>query len=58
LIVDALPNAGPFPLHAVAEFEAVGRKPLGDGFVGAPVRKFGGALARQFRAVCKQASIS
>ena len=26
----------------------MGRKPLGDGFVGVPVREFRGALARQF----------
>ena len=38
----------PFHLHARAEFEEVGRKPLGDGFVSVPVREFRGALARQF----------
>jgi hypothetical protein len=38
----------PFGLHARAEFEEVGRKPLGDGFVSVPVREFRGALARPF----------
>jgi hypothetical protein len=38
----------PFGLHARAEFEDVGRKPLGDGFVGVPVREFRGALVRHF----------
>ena len=38
----------PFGLHARAEFEEVGRKPLGDGFVSVPVREFRGALVRQF----------
>lgn len=38
----------PIGLRARAEFETVGRKPLGDGFVGVPVREFRGALARQF----------
>jgi len=38
----------PFGLRARAEFETVGRKPLGDGFFGVPVREFRGALARQF----------
>jgi len=39
----------PFQLHARAEFEEVGRKPLGDGFISVPVREFRGALVRQFR---------
>jgi len=39
----------PFHLQARAEYEQVGRKPLGDGFVGVPVRQFRGALLRQFR---------
>ena len=39
----------PFHLHARAEFEEVGRKPLGDGFVSVPVREFRGALVRPFR---------
>jgi hypothetical protein len=38
----------PFKLHARAEFEEVGRKPLGDGFIGVPLREFRGALMRQF----------
>ena len=50
LIVDVLGTLDrlPFKLHARAEFEEVGRKPLGDGFVGVPVREFRGALVRQF----------
>ena len=39
----------PFHLQARAEYEQVGRKPLGDGFVSVPVREFRGALLRQFR---------
>jgi hypothetical protein len=38
----------PFHLHARAEFEEVGRKPLGDGFISVPVREFRAALVRQF----------
>jgi hypothetical protein len=38
----------PFHLHARAEFEEVGRKPLGDGFRGVAVRECRGALVRQF----------
>lgn len=41
-------NRLPFGLRARAEFETVGRKPLGDGFASVPVREFRGALARQF----------
>jgi hypothetical protein len=50
LIVDVLGTWDhlPFHLHARAEFEEVGRKPLGDGFVSVPVREFRGALVRQF----------
>jgi hypothetical protein len=50
LIADVLGTLDrlPFGLRARAEFETVGRKPLGDGFVGVPVREFRGALARQF----------
>jgi len=50
LIVDALGTLDrlPFGLHARAEFEEVGRKPLGDGFISVPVREFRGALVRQF----------
>lgn len=49
LIVDALGTLDRLPvkLHARAEFEEVGRKPLGDGFVAVPMRQFRGALARQ-----------
>jgi hypothetical protein len=39
----------PLKLHARAEFEQVGRKPLGDGFVSVPVREVRGALVRGFR---------
>ncbi|HLK22947.1 MAG TPA: TonB-dependent receptor [Bryobacteraceae bacterium] len=50
LILDLLGTLDrlPFQLHARAEFEEVGRKPLGDGFTGVPVREFRGALMRQF----------
>jgi len=50
MIVDFLGTLDrlPFQLHARAEFEEVGRKPLGDGFVSVPVREFRGALVRQF----------
>ncbi|MGP8244348.1 MAG: carboxypeptidase regulatory-like domain-containing protein [Bryobacteraceae bacterium] len=50
LIVDVLGTLErlPFGLEARAEFEEVGRKPLGDGFVGVPVREFRGALVRHF----------
>ncbi len=51
LIVDVLGTLDrlPFHLHARAEFEEVGRKPLGDGFVSVPVREFRGALMRGFQ---------
>jgi Carboxypeptidase regulatory-like domain len=39
----------PFHLQARAEYEQVGRKPLGDGFISIPVREFRGSLARPFR---------
>jgi hypothetical protein len=50
-IVDVLGTLDRLPLHlhARAEFEEVGPKPLGDGFVSVPVREIRGALARQFR---------
>jgi hypothetical protein len=50
LIVDVLGTIDrlPFHLHARAEFEEVGRKPLGDGFVSVPVREFRAALVRSF----------
>jgi len=38
----------PFHIQARAEYEQVGRKPLGDGFVSVPVREFRGALVRRF----------
>jgi hypothetical protein len=38
----------PFHLSARGEYEEVGRKPLGDGFVAVPVREFRGALIRPF----------
>ncbi len=38
----------PWHLHARGEFEEVGQKPLGDGFVSTPVREFRGALTRSF----------
>jgi Carboxypeptidase regulatory-like domain len=50
LILDVLGTLDrlPFHIHARAEFEEVGRKPLGDGFVSVPVREFRCALERQF----------
>ena len=50
LIFDVLGTLDRLPLgvRVRAEFEDVGRKPLGDGFVSVPVREFRGALARQF----------
>ena len=41
----------PFHLVARGEWEAVGRKPLGDGFDAVPVREFRGALVRSFASV-------
>jgi hypothetical protein len=38
----------PFRLSARGEYEQVGRKPLGDGFLAVPVREFRGALIRSF----------
>ncbi|HLH16800.1 MAG TPA: TonB-dependent receptor [Bryobacteraceae bacterium] len=38
----------PWHLQAQAEYEEVGRKPLGDGFMSVPVREFRGRLFRQF----------
>jgi hypothetical protein len=51
LIFDALGTLDrlPFRLHVRAEFEEVGRKPLGDGFVSVPVREFRAALVRDFQ---------
>lgn len=49
-IVDVLGtiNRLPFYLQARAEFEEVGAKPLGDGFVSVPVKEFRGAVVRSF----------
>ena len=41
-------NRLPFRLHARAEYEGVGRKPLGDGSSSVPVREFRGAVLRSF----------
>ena len=51
LIVDVLGTLDRLPLRlqARAEFEEVGRKPLGDGFVSVPVLEFRSALTRSFR---------
>ncbi len=38
----------PFHLVARGQYEEVGRKPLGDGFIAAPVREFRGAAIRRF----------
>lgn len=48
----------PFGLHVRAEFQEVGRKPLGDGFVSVPVREFRGAVARPFANGKLNASLS
>jgi hypothetical protein len=50
LIWDALGsyNRLPFHLQAKGEFEYVRAKPLGDGFVGVPVKEFRGELLRPF----------
>jgi hypothetical protein len=42
-------NRLPFGMRARSEFEKVGRKPLGDGFTGVPVREFRLSLVRSFR---------
>ena len=47
----------PFRLHARAEFEEVGRNPLGDGFVSVPVREFRAALVRDFQGGKIQAGV-
>ena len=59
LIVDVLGTLDrlPFHLHARAEFEEVGSKPLGDGFASVPVREFRGALVRNFRGGKIQAGV-
>jgi hypothetical protein len=38
----------PLGMRARVEYEAVGKKPLGDGFTAIPVREFRGALLRSF----------
>lgn len=38
----------PFHLLAPAEYEHVGKKPLGDGFTAVPVRELRGAVIRPF----------
>lgn len=50
LIVDVLGTVQtlPFQLQARAEYEQVGAKPLGDGFVSVPVQELRGALFRSF----------
>ena len=50
LIWDVLGTTDRLPFHLLArgEYEDVGGKPLGDGFVGVPVREFRGALIRPF----------
>jgi len=50
LIWDVLATIDRLPFHMLArgEYEEVGRKPLGDGFVAVPVREFRGALIRPF----------
>ncbi len=42
-------NRLPLGMRARSEFEEVGRKPLGDGFTGVPVREFRLSLVRSFR---------
>jgi hypothetical protein len=51
LIVDILGTLDrlPFHLQARGEFEEVGHKPLGDGFVSVPVREWRAALVRSFQ---------
>jgi hypothetical protein len=51
LIVDALATFDrlPFRLRARSEFEYVGAKPLGDGFVGVPTTEVRGAVLRSFK---------
>ncbi|HLN02826.1 MAG TPA: carboxypeptidase-like regulatory domain-containing protein [Bryobacteraceae bacterium] len=50
LIWDVLATIEKLPFHLVArgEYESVGRKPLGDGFVAVPVRELRGAILRPF----------
>ena len=50
LIWDFLGTIDRLPFHLLArgEYEEVGKKPLGDGFVAVPLREFRGALIRPF----------
>jgi hypothetical protein len=50
-IWDILATVDKLPLHLVArgQYEEVGRKPLGDGFIAVPVREFHGAVIRPFQ---------
>jgi hypothetical protein len=50
LIVDVVGTVDrlPFHLQARGEFEEIGRRPLGDGFVSVPITIFRGALSRSF----------
>jgi hypothetical protein len=59
LIVDVLGTLDrlPLQLHARAEFEEVGRKPLGDGFMSVPVREFRAAVVRGFQGGRIQAGV-
>ncbi len=49
-IIDALGSLDrmPFRLQAKGEFEYVGQKPLGDGFIAVPVKEFRAAILRNF----------
>ncbi len=49
-IWDILATVDKLPFHLIArgQYEEVGRKPLGDGFIAVPVREFRGALVRPF----------
>ena len=49
-IWDILATVDQLPLHLVArgQYEEVGRKPLGDGFIAVPVREFRGSVVRPF----------
>ncbi len=51
LIWDFLGTIDRLPFHLLArgEYEEVGKKPLGDGFVAVPLREFRGALIRPFQ---------
>jgi hypothetical protein len=49
LLTAATMNRLPVVVRAGSEFEEVGRKPLGDGFTGVPVREFHLSRVRSFR---------